>query len=79
MLQVAVMVLSLTKLSNSLFLIHKNKSLKNILKRIGHDIELWDASNKMLRNTLKMLFIQTFCFRSFKYKFRKVIASKLSP
>ena len=80
-LQVAVMVLSLTKLCKSNFLMLKNQILRNILKRLWLDIESWGTPNKILWYALKyaLLFIQTFCFWSFKYKFRKVIVTKLSP
>ena len=41
-LQVGVMVSSLAKLCKSNFLIHRDKSLRNILKRIGPNIENCD-------------------------------------
>ena len=78
-LQVAVMVLSLAKLCKSDFLMHRNKSMRNILKRIGPNIEPCGTPDKIFWNALKMLFILIFCFRSFKYEFRKVTVSKLSP
>ena len=78
-LQVAKMVLSLEKLSKFDFLMHKNKSFKNMLKRIGPNIEPCRAADKIYCNALKMLFILTFCFRLFKYEFRKVTVSTFSP
>ena len=73
------MVLSSAKLCKSDFLMHRNKSLRNILKRIEPNIEPCGIPDKIFWNALKMLFILTFCFRSFKYEFRKVTVSKLSP
>ena len=74
-----MVILSSAKLCKSDFLIQRNKSLRNILKRIGRNIEHCDIPDKMFWNALKMLFILTLCFRSFKYEFRKVTMSKLSP
>ena len=73
------MVLSSAKLCKPDFLMHGRKSLRNILKRIGPNIKPCGTPDKMFWNALKMLFILTFCFRSFKCKFRKVTVSKLSP
>ena len=78
-LQVAKMALSLEKLSKFDFLMHKNKSFKNMLKRIGPNIEPCGTADKMYCNALKMLFILTFCFRLFEYEFRKVTVSQFSP
>ena len=57
------MVLSLAKLCKSDFLLHRNESLRNILKRIGPNIEPCGTPDKIFWNALKMLFILTFCFR----------------
>ena len=61
-LQVAMMVF--LKLCKSDFLMHRNKSLRNILKRIGPNIEPCGTPDKMFWNALKTLFILTFYFRS---------------
>ena len=58
---------------------HRNRSLRNILKRIGPNIEPCGTPDKMFWKALEMLFILTFCFRSFKYEFRKVTVPKLNP
>ena len=58
---------------------HRNRSLRRILKRIGPNTEPCGTPDKMFWNALKMLFILTFYFRSFKYEFRKVTVPKLSP
>ena len=58
---------------------HKNKSLRNILKKIEPNIEPCSTADKMFWNELKMFFILTFCFWSFKYNFSNVTVSKLSP
>ena len=62
------MVLSLAKLFESDFLMHRNKSLRNILKRIGPNTDPCSTPDKMFWKALKVkiLFILTFCFRSFK-------------
>ena len=73
------MILSPAKLCKSDFLMHRNKSLRNILKRIGPNIEPCGKADKIFWNAVKTFFIVTFCFRSFKYEFRKVTVSKLSP
>ena len=75
----AVKVLSSAKLCKSDFSMHRNKSLRNISKMIGPYIEPCGTPDKIFWNALKMLFILIFCFRSFKYEFRKVTVSKLSP
>ena len=49
------------------------------MKKIGPNIEPCGTPDKIFWNALKMLFILTFCFRSFQYEFRKVTVSKLSP
>ena len=77
-LQVAVMVLSSAKLCKSDILMHRNKSLRNILKMIGPNMEPCGIPDKMFWNAIKMLFTLTFCFRSFKYEFRRVTMSKVS-
>ena len=59
-LQVAVMVLSSTKLCKSDFLMHKNESLRDILKRVRPNIEPRGTPDKMFWNALKMSFIITF-------------------
>ena len=49
-------MLYLVKICKPDFLMHKNKSLRNILKRIGPSIEPRGISDIMFRNALKMLF-----------------------
>ena len=46
-LQVAVIVLSSAKLCKADFLMHRNKSLRNVLKRIGPNIEPCGTPDKM--------------------------------
>ena len=65
------MIFSSPKLCKSDFLMHGNKTLRNILKRIQPNIEPCGTPYKMFWNELKMLFILTFCFKNFKYEFRK--------
>ena len=78
MLQVAVMVLTSTKLRKFKFLVHRNKSLRNILKRNRPNIEPCEIPDNIFSNALKMLFI-VISFRFFRYEFQKVIVSKLIP
>ena len=75
MLYMAAIVLSLANLCESDFLEHESKPLRNILKRIEHNID----PDEMFRNVLWILFIVTFCFQSLKYQFSEVAVSKLSP
>ena len=44
------------------FLMDRNKSFRNILKRIGPNIEPCGIPDKMFCNALKMLFVLRFCF-----------------
>ena len=46
--------------------------MKNILKRIGSNIEICGTPDKTFWNALNILFILSFCFRCFKNEFRKV-------
>ena len=72
------MVLTSTKLSKSEFLIHRNKSLRNIVKRNRPNIEPYEIPDNIFSNALKMLFI-VISFRFFRYEFQKVTVSKLIP
>ena len=75
----AAIVLSLANLCESDFLEHESKPLRNILKRIEHNIDPSGTPDEMFRNVLWILFIVTFCFQSLKYQFSEVAVSKLSP
>ena len=66
------MVLPAAKLCKSDFLMYRNKSLRNALKRIGPNKEPCGTPDKMFWNALRILFILTFCFQSFKHEFRTV-------
>ena len=70
----AVMILSSAKLCKSEFLMHRKKSLRNILRKIRP----FGTPGKIFWNALKMLLLLTLYFLSFKYEFRKVTVLKLS-